>query len=185
MGKIIFVTGGANSGKSEFAEELTVSLGGNTTYIATSNVLDSEMEEKRKKHLIRRQKYSWSTIEAYKDLGTSIRRDNFSQTYILDCIGMLVSNYIFEDDFEFDATDKRACLLIEEKLNDEIVGILDSIKAKDINFVFVSNEIGMGLIADSALNRYYSKLLGEINKKIARVADEVYLVVSGIQIRIK
>lgn len=187
MGKLIFISGGANSGKSKYAENLCRQIGGRTCYIATSKTLDFEMQIKKEKHIQRRKDFGWETVEEYKNLYKIIDRTVISgtKTYLLDCLTMMISNFMFDKDINFQAEDEELCEKIEKLLDIEIDNLIEAIEKNDINFIVVTNEIGMGIVAQSKLNRYYASLVGKFNQKMALKAQDAYLVVSGIGVKIK
>lgn len=169
-GKIIFVIGGAKSGKSSFALAKAESFPGKKAYIATAEPLDDEMKERIEKHRSRRGR-DWETFEepvniggVLKDLGSDYN------AVIIDCLTLWLSNL----------------LLGSEDVEGEINAFVSSLKDCDLKAVFiVSNEVGMGIVPDNALSRTFRDFAGSLNQKMAGIADEVYLVIAGIPIRIK
>ena len=156
MSKVILVTGGARSGKSNFAEKLCKDQNNNTAYIATSIPFDDEMKERVKKHKESRPQ-NWKTYEIYKDIYTIINDiSKEHKTVILDCVTLLVNNLMFT--YEID---------IDNSTQDEI------------------NELGLGGVSINKLTRIYTDIIGRINQQIATHSDEVYFVVSGIPMKIK
>ncbi|SFE33346.1 bifunctional adenosylcobinamide kinase/adenosylcobinamide-phosphate guanylyltransferase [Peptostreptococcus sp. D1] len=196
MGRIIFVTGGVSSGKSEFAESLCSRLECRDSvvlYVATSTPFDFEMEQKKVEHQLRRNDKSWYTIEAYKSIPieisefcslNSIER-SVRKIILLDCVTMMISNLIFDQNREFDvdAVDER--VFVEKKVITELKILLNFVKSENIDIIFVTNEIGLGGISENRLGRYFANLEGKVNKMIASESDEAYLIVSGIPIKIK
>ena len=190
MGQIILVTGGISSGKSAFAEDLVTKISQDKscscTYIATASVYDDEMREKVRLHQQARQDKNWSTLEAYKNLGQIVANDDFDHgILLLDCLTMMVSNIIFEDDMDFDGLDQDKCRLKEDLVLNEIRDFVKSVRDKDLDLVLVTNEIGLGGISYNKLSRFYTQLVGRSNQYIASQSDQVYMVVSSIGERIK
>lgn len=217
MARIILVTGGANSGKSKFAEDICLGQPGRTNniedesknkivddkrldardigknnkvlYIATAKILDSEMAEKKKKHLARRASYGWDTLEAYRNFDRFFRDQSIldkDYNFILfDCLTMMVTNILFNDNMDFDAGDKELRLEKERLVFREIDKLLDLVEDQDLDLVFVTNELGMGLIGDSSLSRYFLELASKLNRYIADRCQAMYFVVSGQPIRVK
>lgn len=191
MSRISFVLGGISSGKSDFAEELCASFGGSTAYIATSVLFDDEMIAKADRHKEKRHKRGWDTIENAFCVGESIRKNDYD-TYIVDCVSMLVSNMIFmsdnylcegsfRDEDEILINIDSTKLMIEARIKE----ILEAIRDGDVNCVIVSNEVGLGGISGNTLTRIYAQVLGEMNQLIAKEADEVYFVAAGIPMKMK
>ena len=177
MSKVILVTGGARSGKSNFAEKLCKDQNNNTAYIATSIPFDDEMKERVKKHKESRPQ-NWKTYEIYKDIYTIINDiSKEHKTVILDCVTLLVNNLMFT--YEID---------IDNSTQDEINGLekyIIEIKKTNLYFVIVTNELGLGGVSINKLTRIYTDIIGRINQQIATHSDEVYFVVSGIPMKIK
>ena len=194
LGKIIFFTGGARSGKSKFAEEYIKEKNyKNKIYFATSIPFDDEMKERVKKHRDRRNE-TWHTIEGYKNLTTLLEK-NFYEKYnviLFDCITNFVSNFMLNGgsdlvdiDTEWDIMEQDVVINLEQAVLDEMDKFLKYIRNKNIDCIFVTNEIGMGLIPSYALGRYFRDICGNVNQMVAKESDEAYLIVSGIKVKIK
>lgn len=194
---IIFVTGGAKSGKSKFAEELILSLNDGkqeNVYLATSLVFDEEMKEKVRLHKERRKNY-WGTVETYKNFESNLNKyfpkteNEIKNNMLVDCLTNMITNIIFEEkDVDWDNFDKKSYVKIVEKLNknvENIVNELLNITSQFQNTVIVSNELGLGLVPSYPLGRYFREIAGKMNQAVAERADEVYFVVSGIPMKIK
>jgi adenosylcobinamide kinase/adenosylcobinamide-phosphate guanylyltransferase len=178
-GKIVLVTGGARSGKSAFAEKYAAALGGPVAYIATAETLDAEMAARVALHRSRRPA-SWQTIEAPRAAPEALARAAESAEAILfDCITVYVANLLL---------DPAAPAIPAERHNriaGEIAKLAAAARAAAATVVFVTNEVGAGIVPENALAREYRDLAGLANQQLAAVADEVYLVVSGIPVNIK
>ena len=194
---IIFVTGGAKSGKSKFAEELILSLNDGkqeNVYLATSLVFDEEMQEKVRLHKERR-KNDWGTVETYKNFESNLNKyfpetkNGIKNNMLVDCLTNMITNIIFEEkDVDWDNFDKKSYVKIVEKLDknvENIVNELLNITSQFENTIIVSNELGLGLVPSYPLGRYFREIAGKMNQAVAKRADEVYFVVSGIPMKIK
>ncbi len=172
MEKLILVLGGARSGKSRFANNLASKLSEKITYIATAQALDEEMQERIKTHKKNRSK-SWKTIEEPKDLERVRNLLKKSDKVILfECLTLWVSNLF--------------CTGVKEK--DIVAKIKDFVrflKKEDKQCIFVSNEVGCGIVPDNASGRDFRDIQGRLNQLVAASADEVYFVVAGIGMKIK
>jgi adenosylcobinamide kinase/adenosylcobinamide-phosphate guanylyltransferase len=178
---VILVTGGARSGKSDFGESLLKDKK-KVLYIATSIPFDEEMKYRVKKHRESRPSH-WHTLEAYKNLGDSIR--NLKQQYdgiILDCITIMITNLIFENFDEEVEIDYKA---IEEKIMREMKTMVSAFKELNSEVVLITNEVGSGIVPENRLSREFRDIAGRVNQYLAREAEEVYLAVSGIPVKIK
>lgn len=171
--KTILVTGGSRSGKSTFAENLGESLDGPRAYIATCPPVDPEMEARIKRHRAEREGKGWDTIEKPIALAETLSKLGDYHVVLIDCLTLWINNILFE-------AGKR-----NEDLNeDRIVELLEDIKTEiadaDYTAIFVTNEVGMGLVPPDPTSRLYRDLVGRCNQEIAKWADDVVLMTSGI-----
>ncbi len=185
--KLIFLLGGGRSGKSSLAQDMAVEKGGKVLFVATAEVLDAEMAVRIEKHRKARPE-QWRTLELSSEVGKRLR-GHFadSEVIILDCLTLLVSNVLtrYEGrDAAISRYDERASE-IERRLEEEVSNLIDCIDEYKGTFIVVSNEVGLGLVPESELGRLYRDCLGRANQCMARHADEVLFLVSGIPIRIK
>ena len=193
---LIFVTGGAKSGKSKFAEEMLLKLNnGNqkNIYLATSLVFDEETKEKVRLHKKRR-KNDWFTVETYKNFKNKLynffeNNDKIKNNMLVDCLTNMITNIIFENkNIDWDNFEKKMYIQTLEKLNKNVensVNKLLNVTNEFENVIIVSNELGMGLVPSYPLGRYFREIAGKMNQIVAEKADEVYFVVSGISMKIK
>ena len=185
MSKIILVTGGARSGKSNYAETLCKNQKNNTAYIATSIPFDKEMEDRVRKHQESRPS-EWKTYEIYKDIFKIIKDlDIKHSTIILDCVTLLVNNLMFSYNIDIDQASQNQINELESYIKEQVKLLLQEIRKTNLYFVIVTNELGMGVVPGNRLSRVYSDIVGRINQQISLESDEVYFVVSGIPMKIK
>jgi adenosylcobinamide kinase/adenosylcobinamide-phosphate guanylyltransferase len=170
---VIFVTGGARSGKSNFAQALAEGLKGKRLFLATAKPLDEEMMlriERHRKHRGDR----WDTKEEEIYIGNAIRSLKDSYDMILvDCLTVWMSNLLCGYTNQ------------EERISEIIDNFFLSIDEFKGTIIVVSNEVGAGIVPDNKLARIYRDRLGLLNQRIADRADEVYALVSGIPVKIK
>jgi len=183
---ITFITGGARSGKSRYAEKLAGESGKKVIYIATAQALDQEMAYRIAIHRQRRPA-EWETIEepeyvsrVLKNIGESSKWTDYG-VILIDCLALLVSNRIPPDKAE----DPAAWGDLRESLLAEINAIVYEAARIGKHVIIVSNEVGMGLVPEYPLGRLYRDLLGETNQMVTASADKVYIMVSGIPWKIK
>lgn len=181
--KNILITGGARSGKSRFAQELAARSNEAVLFVATAVAGDDEMRQRIEEHR-RSRPAAWFTLEVTTDIGSQIKQKiGGTRLVIVDCITLLVndifSQYSHQADEQIDAS------LIEKEVTVEIDKLLECISDTDANFIIVTNEIGTGLVPANKVSRLYRDLLGKANQMLAARADEVYLMVSGLPLRIK
>lgn len=176
---ISIVTGGARSGKSEFAESL---IKGDAIYIATAENYDDEMDLRIKKHVKRRDEsgIKWRTVECLKNF------DGLSgeEKYVLfDSLGVFVSNIMFSktaDDLS-DKSIEETILVVRKELEE----LLYWARENDKELVIVTDEVGMSIIPESKVARVYRDLIGTINKEVAAKCDRAYFVCMGLEVRLK
>ena len=166
MARIIFITGGARSGKSRLAEERALTYGAPLVYIATGSAGDREMAERIDRHRARRGP-AWLTVEEPLDLAGAVSAHQGSCNAILvDCITLWLTNLLL--------TYEDAGRAVQE-----VVNFTHLAASLETPLILVSNEVGMGIVPDNALARAFRDLAGEANELLAAAADEVYVMFSG------
>jgi adenosylcobinamide kinase/adenosylcobinamide-phosphate guanylyltransferase len=178
MAKIILITGGSRSGKSTYAQRVAESFSGTRTYIATCPVIDKEMDDRIRKHKEARQSASWQTIEEVTDLAGALRRSKGSQVTIVDCLTLWVNNLMYEAEQEKRYLDEE---VIGTKCED-VVGVCSDLTG---TVIFVTNEVGMGIVPENPVSRLFRDLAGRCNQIMAGHADVFIFMVSGIPLYIK
>lgn len=169
-GRLIYVSGGARSGKSSHAERLAAGLGGaEISYLATAQAFDAEMEGRIGRHRSERPA-GWQTLEEPLDLGPALTRGR--DVVLLDCLSLWVSNLMLRGDPDVDILAAAEQLIA---LHQQRGGTL----------IAVSNEVGLGIVPDNALARRYRDTLGWVNQRFAQASDEAWLLVSGLPLRLK
>jgi adenosylcobinamide kinase/adenosylcobinamide-phosphate guanylyltransferase len=172
MGKVIFITGGARSGKSRLAENLAETFGTPLCYIATGEGRDTEMEERIAAHRARRGE-AWLTVEEPLHLEDALRNiDGRFRAVLVDCVTLWLSNMLLSHD-----NANRAL--------GEVRALAESLPALITPLILVSNEVGMGIVPENALARTFRDLAGRANQILAAAADEVYVTISGIPMKLK
>jgi len=167
--KIHFITGGQRSGKSEYAEQVTLSLSNRPIYLATSRIWDADHGKRIDLHKERRSQ-NWRTIEEEIQLGS---HDLKGEVVLLDCVTLWLTNIFTENQFDPIKT--------WETLGQE----WNKLQEQEINLIIVSNEIGLGVVPIEKGTRNFVDLQGKINQLIASQAEKVTVVISGIPWQIK
>lgn len=166
---LMLVTGGARSGKSAFAEGLARAEATTVTYVATGEALDPEMTRRIAHHKERRPK-DWVTVEEPLHLAGAITA--LEGTVIVDCLSLWVSNQ-----------------LMVRRSDDEVLAAADAlVAAASIHrglVVFVTNEVGSGIVPDNEVSRRYRDLLGWVNQKFAHASSDAWLLASGLPVHLK
>ena len=176
--KLIVVTGGARSGKSLFAEEYLTSCSGRKAYVATAQILDEEMKERVAEHR-RRRPEDWQTLEISSGLSAAFPAVlEQADAVLVDCLTLYLSNYLFAHETAGDEEILQGAL--QEMEN--IVGAVRQTADKTV--IFVTNELGCGIVPMSHISRLYRDVVGKANQYAAGHADEVYWTVCGIPVEI-
>lgn len=183
MGKIIFVTGGSRSGKSSFSEKI-LKKHDDVLYIATATVTDKEMAHRVKRHKEMRNK-NWITHEGFINLDEVI--ESYKGTYImLDCVTNMLSNLMFYFEKNIDDISNEEKDILFNKIKREFEKLINSIlNSQNKTLILVSNEVGMGLVSEYKLGRIFSDFQGFINQYIAKCAQDVVFMVSGLPLILK
>jgi adenosylcobinamide kinase/adenosylcobinamide-phosphate guanylyltransferase len=172
---LILVTGGSRSGKSSFALSLAEKRKGPITYLATAQAFDEEMRRRIAAHRKARPA-GWGLVEeptqVPKALAAALESAN---TVLLDCVTMWLSNLLLADErFDENSAQTRAAELIESARS-----------RSGVATIIVTNEVGSGVVPDTVLGRRFRDCAGRANEMLAHAAEEVYLLISGIPLRIK
>ena len=166
---IHLITGGQRSGKSLFAEDLALSLSDHPVYLATSRIWDESHRERIEIHKQRRGN-QWTTIEEEKFLS----QHNFTgKVVLLDCITLWINNFFFDNEED------------DQKSMHEAIQELDKLFTQNCNWIIVTNELGLGGHPDNKIAMRFNDLQGNINQYIAKKADRVSLIISGLPLVIK
>ena len=181
--QIILCSGGARSGKSEFAERLALATAGRKAYVATGQAFDEEMIDRIKKHQERRGEI-WNNFEVPLHLAKEWKNISQSADVILiDCLTMFTTNHMMAHGSiqgQQDANQLEATVLTELET---LLGFIKSCEDKTV--IFVTNEIGLGIVPDNKLARYFRDIAGRVNRTVATAADKLYLTISGVTIELK
>ena len=172
MRKLIFILGGARSGKSSHAVALAKASKGKKAFIATAIPFDKEMKDRIKKHKLSRPA-GWKVLEGPREVLKAVLFAAKSYDVILiDCLGLWISNLLMDN-----LNDGA----IEKKIREFAAGL----SRQPETIIVVSNDVGGGLIPDNVLGRRFRDLAGIANQKIASAADEVIVMQAGIPLKIK
>lgn len=169
MAKIIFITGGRRSGKSNYAKKLALQKTEHPVFMATSRIWDEDHRKRIENHRSQRSK-KWTTVEEDKYI-SSHRFDH--QTVVIDCVTLWLTNFFYDNNNDIDVS------------YDQAKTELDGLVNHNAEFIIVSNEIGMGGHPDNMVQMKFADLQGWVNQYIADMAEEVYLMISGLPLKIK
>ncbi|MDU4698561.1 MULTISPECIES: bifunctional adenosylcobinamide kinase/adenosylcobinamide-phosphate guanylyltransferase [Paenibacillus] len=189
----ILVTGGARSGKSTFAERWVMKQGDAACYVATAQAFDDEMKARINLHRLQREQsgYAWTTHEAplglaelLQELGEQPMRTgqrSISEVahpiVLVDCLTLWLSNVLLGAGEGPDTTDAVLAWEVER--------LVAAVEAFSGTLVMVTNEVGSGIVPEYPLGRQYRDWAGLLNRTMASIADQVFLVTAGIPIELK
>ena len=173
--QLIFVLGGARSGKSAFAERLAAQ-GGRVMYVATAEALDDDMRRRIAGHRSQRPA-EWDTLEEPLHLASVLPAalDGYD-TCLLDCVTLWVSNLLLS---------KEGNPAAELQILEAARALVEVYERSHATWIVVSNEVGLGVVPPSALGARYRDALGRVNQLLAARADRVYLMVAGLSLELK
>ena len=172
MSEVVLITGGARSGKSRHALEMAGRRERGRVYIATAEPFDDDMRSRIREHRLERGG-SFETVEAPLDLTGALGSiPGNTEVAVVDCLTVWLGNLVHhrgEDEDSFP----------------EVNAFLKTLDRPPCDLVLVTNEVGMGVIPESRLARRFRDSLGRLNQEVARRADRVVLMASGLPIAIK
>ncbi len=166
---IILITGGQRSGKSSFAQKLALEKSNSPIYLATARVWDNDFKQRIAKHRADRDE-KWQNLESEKYIH-KIQEQN--RVIVLDCITLWLTNIFHDNDYKPEPSLRQAREIWASfiKLNNTVI--------------VVTNELGMGVHPEKEAARKFADIQGWMNQYIAGSANTVYLMVSGIPVKIK
>jgi adenosylcobinamide kinase/adenosylcobinamide-phosphate guanylyltransferase len=173
MGKLIMVTGGRRSGKSAFALKVARGISTSRYFIATAEAGDDEMRERIERHKKEREQGGWTAIEEPLDLSMAMRSVPKGAVAIVDCLTLWVSNLMMSGVLTEDDAVARSTMALQ------------SARESGASFVFVTSEVGSGIVPASKEARLFCDLLGRVNQCVAAESDHVYLLASGLPLPLK
>lgn len=175
MNNIHLILGGARSGKSAFAEKLAIDSNLPVTYIATAQVYDAEFGQRVDHHKLRRPAH-WKTVEQSFNLGETLKEHAKTNEYIIvDCLTLWLAQCICPD------CDRPPNLDWQSERH----ALLETIPTLKGTVLFVSNEVGMGIVPLGEINRQFQDEQGRLNQAIAQLADKVSFVAAGLPLTLK
>lgn len=167
--KITFVLGGARSGKSSYAEKLVENSGLQPVYLATGRAFDREMESRISIHRDRRGS-EWQTVEEPLDLVGALEKHAGHDRFVLvDCLTLWITNL----------------MMAEQNIAAETETLIAALPKLSGPVVFVSNEVGLGIVPENRMAREFRDHAGFLHQAVASVADEVYFMAAGLPLKMK
>jgi len=176
---LILILGGARAGKSSYAlrlaEERERVSRKTVSFIATAQALDDDMSERIARHRAERPPH-WRTIEEPYRICEALESTTGCGVVIVDCLTLFASNWLLRYD------NVHECEHAVQQITDRF---LSTVRSWQQMIICVSNEVGLGVVPETLLGRTFRDVLGRINQEFARSADEVYMLVAGLSLRLK
>jgi len=166
---IVYVTGGTRSGKSKYAQQMALQLTGNPVYVATARIWDDDFAKRVERHKTERGS-EWTLLESEQNVHL-LPIEN--QVAVIDCVTLWLTNLFMSNDQDIDKS------LIAFKAE------IDSLENLKGTFIVISNEIGMGVHAETEIGRKFTDLQGWANQYVAGKASEAIFMVSGLPFYLK
>ena len=171
---VTLVLGGAQSGKSYYAQQLASHFE-RVAFIATARGTDAEMRRKIARHR-RERPAAWRTIEAPLDLEKAVHSaSRESDVVLIDCLTVYLDNVMTARRKSKSKSDSKEC----------VNTVCDAIRTAEASVIVVSNEVGSGVVPPYRSGRAYRDFLGQMNQKVAQIADRVILMVAGVPMTVK
>lgn len=166
---ITYVTGGVRSGKSRFAMDLALQKSVSPVYVATSRIWDEDFARRVKRHQDERGP-EWTSLESERNVHLLPLTGKVA---VIDCVTLWLTNLFVA--FEYDVERSLAAFKSE----------IDALAGMDAVFIIISNEIGMGIHAETEAGRKFADLQGWANQYVAALAEEAIMMVSGLPLTLK
>lgn len=166
---IYYISGGERSGKSAYAQKLAESLSNTPYYLATSRIWDDNFKKRVQRHINERDE-RWTTLEEEKNISSIIPA---KATVVIDCVTLWLTNYYTDTKYNVE----KSLQLAKDEFN--------KLEKLNATIIIISNEIGMGLHAQTKSGRQFTELQGWMNQYIAKRADKATFIVSGLPLTLK
>ncbi|MBC7390253.1 MAG: bifunctional adenosylcobinamide kinase/adenosylcobinamide-phosphate guanylyltransferase [Opitutaceae bacterium] len=166
---IVYISGGVRSGKSKFAQQMALRLSESPVYVATAKIWDKDFEQRIKLHQQDRGP-EWTNFETTSEL---YKLPIDGRVVVIDCVTLWLTNFFTENN-----SDISTCL-------DAFKNEIDELNELKATLIIISNEIGMGLHAESSVGRKFADLQGLANQYVASKAKEAIFMVSGLPLYLK
>ena len=171
MSRLVVVGGGVRSGKSAFALARAREIGQMRAFIATAQAVDDEMRERIARHVLERRD-EFRCIEAPFDLSGAMAALRDVDVVVIDCLTLWLSNLLVRGEAEL-------------HIAREVESLLRCIREAPFQTILVTNEVGMGVVPESALGRVFRDVVGRAHQRIAAVADELNFALMGCILRLR
>lgn len=176
------ILGGARSGKSAFAERLAAQTGKPVAVIATAQAHDSEMAARIEHHRQQRDR-RWTTVEEPIALGDAISRCASPESVVLvDCLTVWLSNLLFSEQRDFPEIGR---IDPPPAFTQQRTRFLQSLEHASGDVILVSNEVGLGIVPQGAISRWFVDEAGRLNQAVAAHCERAVFVAAGLPLVLK
>jgi adenosylcobinamide kinase/adenosylcobinamide-phosphate guanylyltransferase len=165
---------------------MAMALSNDVLYIATAVITDDDMADRIERHKASRPS-NWHTLEQYSTFENLVSLEAFSdsEVVLLDCLTVMMTNLMFASDIDFEDTTPSAIGDVEASIKREIDELIKAIRLVDKHLVIVSNEVGLGIVPAYKLGSYFRDISGRMNQYVAKLADDVTFIASGLPLVLK
>jgi adenosylcobinamide kinase/adenosylcobinamide-phosphate guanylyltransferase len=182
MATIHLITGACRSGKSRYAQQLAENLPGRRVFLATCPPVDDETRRRIQLHQADRAGRGWDLCEEELDLAGAIEKlatgPAPAKVILIDCLTLWINNLMHY-------ADQQSAQIFEPEIAQKVQRILHACTNLDLHVIFVTNEVGWGIVPENALARQFRDLVGRANQTIAAAADHVVLMCAGLPMTLK
>ena len=178
MSKLMLITGGSRSGKSSYAQQTAELLPGPRFFIATCRICDQEMAARVSRHQKARCAADWLTIEEPLDLAGALRAAAPGNVLLVDCLTIWINNLMYE-------AEKKGSPITATEIAAACQEVLVACRDLEGTVIFVTGEVGMGIVPENPLARLYRDCVGTCNQLMAAAAGQVTLVTCGLPLFLK
>jgi adenosylcobinamide kinase/adenosylcobinamide-phosphate guanylyltransferase len=169
--RLVLIGGGARSGKSRWALARAAALGTRRLFIATAERCDDEMRDRIDRHRAERGA-AFDTLEEPLALPEAIAADRDHDVIVVDCLTIWIANQLVRG-------------APPEAVMARVDALGDAVRNRRAHVVIVSNEVGMGLVPETPLGRVFRDVAGGAHQRLAPLADELFLAVTGVVLRLR
>ena len=166
---IIYISGGARSGKSSYAQNMACELSPNPVYVATARKWDGDFQKRIDRHQDDRDE-RWTSFEEEKAVASLSLK---GRVVVVDCVTLWLTNYFVDTKNDIE----QSLELFKQEIDDLL--------KVEATFIIISNELGMGLHAETPIGRKFTDLQGWANQYVASKASKAYFMVSGLPLQLK
>ena len=182
--QVVLVGGGVRSGKSRFALQRAMQLGQQRVFVATAQIYDDEMQRRVTAHQAERGA-QFRTVEAPLELAQTLKglaQKGGVEVVVVDCLTLWQSNLLLAATGQSKTPEEPQ---VKAQVLAQVQELVELLPQLPFSTVLVSNEVGMGIVPESALGRWFRDIAGTTHQQVAAIATEVHMAMMGMRLRLK